>query len=120
MTLARQTGNAGEEQAAQFLRQQGYKILARNFSVAGGELDLVAQHQKMLVFVEVKTRASRAFGGPVAAVTAAKQRRIVRAAVQYIKATAPKFDSIRFDVIGILPDSLEHIPNAFTPPRMTL
>ncbi len=120
MTTRQQTGNAGEEQATRFLQKQGYKILARNFATTAGEVDIVAQHKKALVFVEVKTRTSDAFGGPIAAVTAAKQRRIVRAAIQYIKATAPKFDSIRFDVIGILPDSLEHIPNAFIPPRMTL
>lgn len=120
MITRKQTGNRGEEQAVQFLRKQGYKILARNFSTAVGELDIVAQEKKTLVFVEVKTRASNAFGGPIAAVTSAKQQRMVRAAIQYIKATTPKFDSIRFDVIGILPDSLEHIPNAFIPPRMTL
>lgn len=120
MTRTRQTGNAGEEQAAQFLRRQGYTILARNFATPCGELDIVARQKDMLIFVEVKTRSSTAFGGPIAAVTPAKQQRLVRAATQYIKATAPKFDSIRFDVIGILPDALEHISNAFTPPRMTL
>ena len=120
MTTRKQTGNRGEEQATLFLQKQGYKILARNFSTVVGELDIVAQQKNTLVFVEVKKRSSTAFGGPIAAVTCAKQQRIVRAAIQYIKATAPKFDSIRFDVIGILPDSLEHIPNAFTPTRMTL
>ena len=116
----RQTGNEGEEQAAQFLRRQGYQILARNFTAAGGELDIVARHKNTLVFVEVKTRASTDFGGPAAAVTHTKQTRIVRAAMQYLKAKTPKFDSIRFDVICVLPDTIEHIPNAFTPARTTL
>ena len=114
------TGQDGEEKAARFLIRQGYQILARNFLAAGGELDIVARHKDTLVFVEVKTRAYEAFGGPVAAVTPAKQRRIVRAAVQYLKATSPKFDSIRFDVIAVLPQQIEHIPGAFTPPRMTI
>ncbi len=115
-----QTGHKGEEQAAQFLRQKGYQILARNFVAAGGELDIVAQHQKTLVFVEVKTRASMAFGGPAAAVTRTKQQRLARAAIQYLKAKTPKFDSIRFDVICVLPDTIEHIVHAFTPARTTL
>lgn len=116
----RQTGNEGEEQATRFLRSQGYQILARNFRAAGGELDIVARHKNTLIFVEVKTRASTDFGGPAAAVTHTKQRRIIHAAMQYLKAKSPKFDSIRFDVICILPDTIEHIPNAFIPARTTL
>lgn len=116
----RQTGYEGEGKAARFLRQNGYRILTRNFAAAGGELDIVAQYKNTLVFVEVKARASAAFGGPAAAVTRTKQQRITRAAMQYLKAKSPKFDSIRFDVICVLPDKLEHIPNAFTPARTTL
>ena len=116
----RQAGNEGEEQATRFLRNQGYQILARNFRAAGGELDIVARHKDTLVFVEVKTRASTGFGGPAAAVTHTKQMRITHAAMQYLKAKSPKFDSIRFDVICVLPGTIEHIPNAFTPARTTL
>lgn len=113
----RQTGQAGEEQAAKFLLSRGYKIVARNFTVLGGELDIVAYDKKTLVFVEVKTRASQAFGGPVAAVTPTKQNRVARAATQFLKAKSPKFDSIRFDVVCILPQGIEHIQNAFIPKR---
>ncbi len=116
----RANGLAGEEQAALFLTQQGYRIVARNVAARGGEIDIVALDHHTLVFVEIKKRASGAFGGPVAAVTALKQRRIARAAVQYIKANSLKFDSIRFDVICILDGKLEHISNAFTPERTTL
>ncbi len=116
----RTDGLAGEEQAARFLTQQGYRLVARNVSAAGGEIDIVALDGHTLVFVEVKKRSSAAFGGPVAAVTATKQRRIARAATQYIKANSLKFDSIRFDVICILDGKLEHILNAFTPDRTTL
>ncbi|WP_428073733.1 YraN family protein [Candidatus Avelusimicrobium luingense] len=119
MSFTRTAGQAGEEQAALFLTQNGYTILDRNFSACGGELDIVAKYKKMLVFVEVKARASMAFGGPILAVTPAKQRRIVHAALQYIKVKAPKFDSIRFDVVCVLPEKIEHIPNAFIPPRTT-
>lgn len=116
----RQAGQCGEEQAAQFLARQGYKILDRNFSTAQGELDIIAQDQCTLVFIEVKMRASQAFGGPLLAVTPAKQKRMALAAMQYLKAKSPKFDSIRFDVICILPTSLEHIKNAFQPARTTI
>ncbi len=116
----RQIGQAGEDQAAAFLQAKGYKIIARNFLVPGGELDLVAYDKKTLVFVEVKKRASNAFGGPVAAVTHTKQKRVARAAAQFLKAKSPKFDSIRFDVICVLPQGIEHISNAFVPQRTTL
>ena len=116
----RQTGLAGEERAAQFLVAKGYKIIARNYNAAGGELDLVARRGQTLVFAEVKTRAYAAFGGPAAAVTRTKQERLTRAALQYIKANAPKFDSIRFDVLCVLPEAIEHIENAFFPRRTTL
>ena len=116
----RQAGQTGEEQAVKFLAQRGYQILARNFSTSQGELDIVAQDKNTLVFVEVKTRASMAFGGPLLAVTPAKQKRLTLTAMQYIKAKCPKFDSIRFDVVCVLPDKIEHVPNAFVPHRHTL
>lgn len=118
--ISRQTGQNGEEQAAQFLARLGYQILARNFSAPQGELDIVVQDKNTLVFVEVKTRASMAFGGPLAAVTPAKQKRLALTAMQYIKARSPKFDSIRFDVVCVLPDRIEHVPHAFIPERTTL
>ena len=116
----KQTGQQGEEQAAQFLVKKGYKILARNFSTPQGELDIIACYQKTLVFVEVKARAYEAFGGPLAAVTLAKQKRLALAAQQYIKMKSPKFDRIRFDVICILPGKAEHLENAFLPARTNL
>ena len=118
--ITKTIGQQGEDQATHFLEKKGYKILARNFSTRQGELDIIAQQNKTLVFVEVKARAYEAFGGPLAAVTPAKQKRLVLAAQQYLKIKSPKFDSIRFDVICILPGSVEHIENAFTPARTNL
>ncbi len=114
-----QSGNQGEETACHYLVQHGYRILARNYRKPCGEIDIVAQHQKTLVFVEVKKRAYQAFGGPMAAVTGAKQRKIVLTAQYFIKEKAPKFDSIRFDVVCLLNEKIEHIPNAFTAQRGT-
>jgi len=113
-------GQAGEQKAASYLIDKGYLILARNYRGNGGEIDIVACLRKTLVFVEVKTRAYHAYGGPLAAVTPSKQRKIAQAAHQYIKANGLKFDSIRFDVICVLPEKTEHIQNAFSPLRTTL
>ena len=73
-------GRAGEEQAARFLTARGWRILEKNYAAPCGEIDLIALDGKTLVFVEVKARAYSAFGGPLAAVTPAKQRRIAQTA----------------------------------------
>ncbi len=114
-------GALAEQQAADYLTRHGYKLLGRNFRATGGEIDLIFAYKKWLVFVEVKERASQAFGGPLAAVTKTKQQRVARAATQFIK-THPQltYDEIRFDIICILPGKIEHIKNAFFPPRTTL
>ncbi len=115
------TGALAEEQAAQYLEQKGYRLLARNFRAPGGEIDIICSWGKTLVFVEVKERASNAFGGPIAAVTPTKQKRITHTAVQFIKINKNlSYDSIRFDVICILPTGIEHIEHAFVPIRMTV
>jgi len=114
-------GTLAEQQAAAYLEKQGYRIISRNFRCTGGEIDIVAQRQKTLVFVEVKQRTSDAFGGPLAAVTKTKQQRVAHASVQFIK-THPQigYDEIRFDVICILAGNIEHLENAFSPARTTL
>ncbi len=113
-------GLAAETQAATYLQTKGYTLLARNFRAPHGEIDLIMRRQKMLVFVEVKQRASLAFGGPVAAVTPAKQKRIAGAAAYFIKQHPHvMYDEIRFDIISMLPGQIEHIENAFIPPRTT-
>jgi putative endonuclease len=114
-------GNLAEEQAARYLTQKGYHILARNFRVNGGEIDIIAKQRNTLVIVEVKQRASCAFGGPLAAITAAKQQRITRTTAQFIKINKGlRYDAIRFDVICILAGKIEHIEHAFTSSRLTL
>ena len=113
-------GNLGEHKAAVYLHNLGYKLLMLNFATPFGELDIVARDGQTLVFVEVKERATNAYGGPVAAITKRKQAKIARTAAQFIKAHALKYDSIRFDVVAILDGKVEHIKNAFFPLRTTL
>src|SRR2546428_8317402 len=77
-------GEEGERAAARFLEARGYRILERNYRTRRGEIDLIAEDGRMLVFVEVKVRLDDRFGGPAAAITRAKQARIALLAQQYL------------------------------------
>lgn len=104
-------GDAGEEQALRFLQEQGLKLVERNFSCKGGEIDLVMQDGRGLVFVEVRKRANNGYGGAAASVTSRKQARLVIAAqtfLQRYKMPPP----CRFDVIAIDGAAMEWLRNA--------
>jgi putative endonuclease len=79
-------------------------VLARNWRVREGELDVIARSGATIVFCEVKTRRSDAFGIPAEAVTPAKQARIRRLAVQWLADTAERAAVLRFDVAAVKPD----------------
>ena len=79
-----ENGQLGERFAANFLRKEGYAILAANFKTRFGEIDLIAQKDNILSFVEVKTRGEGALSSPAEAVDYKKQNRIIKAAIQYI------------------------------------
>ena len=114
-SFLRQVGNKAEDKAVKYLKKQGYKILERNYNLPCGEIDIIASKNKTLVFVEVKYRAdSQAFGGAVAAVGRAKQSRVIKAALSYIKTKKPLYDSLMFDIIAISGETIEHIQNAFS------
>src|SRR5216117_2826704 len=92
-------GKTGEDLACRELERRGYAIIARRYRQRGGELDIIARDGRTLVFVEVKARDGRKFGGGAEAVTAMKQRRIARLAMDYI-ARHRLYDSpCRFDVV---------------------
>ncbi|MFA5161676.1 MAG: YraN family protein [Elusimicrobiales bacterium] len=78
-------GARGEDEAARFLRSLGMKILARGWRCPLGEIDIIAADGQTLVFAEVKTRSYAAFGGPAAAVTKSKRKKIINCAQAYIK-----------------------------------
>ena len=99
--LKKLLGREGEDRAAKFLAQQGYRVLERNFRTSHGEIDLIALHEGTIVFVEVKTRTSDAFGAPELAVTPRKQRRMVKTALGYIKYKKLHQVPCRFDVVAI-------------------
>ena len=107
-------GGPAESLAAAFLERQGLKVLARNYRCRFGEIDLVADAGAALVFVEVRARASEAFGGAAGSITAAKRRRLVAAARHYL-ARHRVNRACRFDVVLVRgPDqSIEWLKDAF-------
>ena len=105
-------GDESEEKACRFLKERGYRIVARNWRTRTGEVDIVARVEGILVFVEVKARSSDGFGGPEAAVDRAKQRRIVSAALSFMEVTECVLPT-RFDVVAIRPGSVRLHQDAF-------
>jgi putative endonuclease len=98
-------GKHGETLAARCLRRSGFRVLYRNFrSKRGGEIDLVCRDRRenTLVFVEVKTRSTDLFGPPHAAVTLAKQERIIRGAKEWLRMLDDPRVSYRFDIIEVV------------------
>jgi putative endonuclease len=94
-------GARGEGLVADWYEAHGYRVLERNWRCPDGELDLVARGPGVIIFCEVKTRASYAFGTPAEAVTAAKARRIRRLAAQWLADRRQRAAEIRFDVASV-------------------
>jgi putative endonuclease len=105
MTLARQAlGRRGEDLACAELERRGYLILSRRYRTRHGELDMVARHAGVLVFVEVKARTDGSFGHPSEAVTSQKQRRVVAMAESYLARERAHENLCRFDVVTVETD----------------
>ena len=117
MTQKRQTlGRKGEELARRFLEKKGFVILEQNYRTRSGEIDLIAQEGKTLVFVEVKTRSSRRYGHPFEAVTARKRAQLTKVALEYLSRNSLYDQPARFDVVSVLADGkpeIEVVRNAF-------
>lgn len=97
----RETGTLGEDIACDFLGKNGYRIIERNFRCPGGEVDIVARQKDTLVFVEVRTKSSRAFGSPEESITAAKMEKLRNLADYYRQNRADLPESWRIDVVAI-------------------
>ncbi len=125
LTDKRKTGNIGERCAAAYLRRHGYKILERNYVAGGHEIDIIAEKNGLVAFVEVKARTlgheNPREPRPASAVTAEKQAKIISAAAYY-KNAAAKDKRARFDIIevylkdtkfGKIPKEIKHLTDAF-------
>lgn len=110
-------GKYGEDLAAEFLQKHDYDILERNFRWARGEIDIIAQKNDVLVFVEVKTAQTNSFGSPETWVNERKQRQIGSVAERYLQVNEIIDIDCRFDVIAVTVDGtnwkINHIENAF-------
>ena len=109
-------GAAAEALAAAFLGTQGVRIIARNYRVRGGEIDLVGEEGNSLVFVEVRLRRNRDYGGAAASITPRKQQRIILAARHWLAAHPREAVPCRFDCVlldGLDATRMEWIRNAF-------
>jgi putative endonuclease len=111
------SGKQAERLAVLNLRKAGYCILAKNYRTSFGEIDIVAQRGKTLIFCEVKSKTATFHGQPFEAVTPLKQERLKKLAQAYIQKEKPTFQEVRFDVISILFQGKEsqviHISDAF-------
>lgn len=94
-------GRQGEDLACGELRRRGYAILERRFRTRRGEIDIVARDGDVLVFVEVKARSSRGFGGALGAVTPRKRRQVVAMAQRYMARVGWTARPCRFDVVAV-------------------
>ena len=107
-------GRRGEQLAAQYLEQAGFRILDRNWRCAEGEIDIVATERRVLVVCEVKTRSDARYGSPLEAITRTKRCRLRRLAIRWLVAHGVLCDEVRIDVIGLVRDrsgnfSVEHV-----------
>ncbi len=111
-------GRSAEDLTEQMLRKKGYRILERNLRIAGGELDLIADDQGTLVFIEVKARRGNQFGGAPYAITTRKKQQIIKLALCYLSQHGLTNKQCRFDVILVVGTNghtpqLTHIEQAF-------
>ena len=118
---AQPLGERGERIAANYLRHRGYQIIEQGYATRYGEIDIVAVHQRTVVFIEVKTRRVADRRVPLEAVTLEKQRRLSRISLAYLKRYDLMECSSRFDVVGLVwpkgqwRPGITHVIDAFEP-----
>lgn len=118
MSKQKTFGKFGEDAAAKFLEAAGYTIVARNFRIRSAEIDIIAQIDNVIVFVEVKARSSIRHGLPSEAVNLRKQRKIIEAAGVFLQNDTYSECACRFDVVEVYlrdehVEEVNHIENAF-------
>ena len=111
-------GKLGEKMAADLLKKKGYTILKQNYFFGKAEVDIVAQINNQLVFVEVKTRESSYLSDPEYTVSMKKQKQVIKAADAYVKEFDLDMES-RFDIVTVIVNNqyskVDHLEDAFFP-----
>ena len=113
---SRESGQAAELRALDYLKQNGLKLIARNYLTRFGEIDLILRDGDVLVFTEVRMRSSNDFGGARASITAAKQAKLIKTAQQYLmqfsRPPACRFDAVLLGAANS--GTIEWIRDAFS------
>lgn len=109
-----ETGNIAENKAELFLKKKGHEILERNWRFGHLEVDIISRTKDCLVITEVKYRQSNFFGEPYKAVNKQKQRLLIKAANAYVDEHDIDLE-VRFDIIGISKNDIQHFEEAFRP-----
>ena len=110
----REVGGKYEQRACEFLEEQGLRVIETNYRTRVGEIDIIAQDKNELVFIEVKYRKDRSYGGAEFAIPRSKQLTIIRVAKVYIKMHGLTFNGFyRFDAVLIDGEEIQHIRNAW-------
>ncbi len=110
----RDVGFHYEDLACEYLKEQGYTIIERNYHNRFGEIDIIAREGDYLVFVEVKYRSDDSYGYPEEFVNYRKQRKIIKTAEYYLmKARAPLDVLCRFDIVGIVGEEIRLVRDGF-------
>jgi putative endonuclease len=120
VSILTNSGKIGEVFAARFLAEKGYKIIGANFRTRFGEIDIIAENGKYIIFVEVKTRNANSIASPKESVDSRKQAKIIKATGQYLALYQPTLQP-RFDVVEVITEGTEipklkeihHLENAF-------
>lgn len=110
------TGNRGENVAKNYLVNHGYNILDKNYTCNVGEIDIIAEKEGLIVFIEVKSRNSLNFGYPYEAVDKKKQSKLIKVAQNYINYKSIRNTQFRFDIIEVYlkqSNRVNHIKDAF-------
>lgn len=111
----REVGGRYEQMACEYLEEEGLRVIETNYRTRVGEIDIIARDKNEIVFIEVKYRKNRSYGGAEFAIPRSKQLTIIRVAKVYIKMHGLSFRCFyRFDAVLIDGDEIRHIKNAWT------
>ena len=111
--MSRRKGDLAEQMAMEYLVSRGFGILARNYTIRGAEVDIIAQEGDFIVFVEVKQRKTARFATPRESVTIAKRRRMILAAERWLQGKGLLEANIRFDIVEVLGGTVTLLRGAF-------